>query len=314
MDLSIVIVSWNTVDMLRDCLASVVEAPNNIQLEIFVVDNASEDGSQYMVKDEFPQVQVIENETNDGFAAGNNRALRVCTGEFVLLLNSDTLIHENVLDACHEFMQLTAKAGAMGCRVLNTDGSPQISCSNYPSLTNLFLLTIGTTHFSWLKRIDQYQMRYWNRTNTQQVDVISGCYMFIRRSALNQVGLLDESFFFFAEETDWCKRLKSLGWQVWYAPVGKITHHGGGSSQNLSYRRDLMLSNGHVRLHKKHGGVLAALMCWVILFMFNLSRAIFWSTRSLWSQRQCVKQRARHFRSIVADFRSAWPSTPGTSI
>jgi hypothetical protein len=145
----------------------------------------------------------------------------------------------------------------------------------------------------------------WQRDDERDVEVVSGCYMMVRSDAMSAVGLLDENFFFFGEETDWCRRFLAHGYAVRFAPVGTITHFGGGSSKSLNSKRDLMLSEATVRLHRKHGGIIPAAAAWAILLVFNTSRYAFWSVRGL--VQKGGLNRSRHFKGVVAGFGSAWP-------
>lgn len=309
MNLSIVIVNWNTREMLRDCLKSVMDGMDNLDAEVVVVDNASDDGSQEMVRDSFPKVKLICNRDNRGFAAANNQALAIVRGRYVLLLNSDTLVHDNVLSASCEFMDGRPEVGIMGCRVLNSDGSLQITGSGYPSLFNLLLLATGLWKLRAVPLFDRYQMLAWDRRSEREIAVVSGCYMVVRKQAMDEVGLLDDSFFFYGEETDWCRRYRAAGWKLVLAPVGEITHFGGGSVKKLSYMRDVMLTAGTVRLHRKHGGILGGFSCWMMLFAFNLSRSVFWTLASV-AGNDRASERARHFRSVVAASAKTWPESP----
>jgi GT2 family glycosyltransferase len=311
MDLSIIIVNWNTRDMLRDCLRSVFGEVWKLKAEVFVVDNGSTDGSADMVMAEFPEVRLIANDVNLGFAAANNQALRVAEGRYLLLLNSDTLVHGDVLLRSKEFLDTDDRVGAMGCRVLNADGSIQPSCGRFPSLLNLLILTSGLWKLGLPGFLDRYQLRNWAHDEVRDVDTLSGCYIMLRREAVEEIGLLDESFYFFGEETDWCRRLRDRRWRVVFAPVGNITHFGGGSSGALRYRRDVMLSSGTVRLHLKYGGRLKASAAWLILLIFNLSRACYWIACSALSSGKVGRERARHFRAVVRSFASAWPQAQG---
>ncbi len=309
MDLSIVIVNWNTRDMLRNCLESIPVHHGDYRAEIIVVDNASEDGSGAMVTAEFPAVTLIQNTENLGFAKATNQGLRVGRGRYLLLLNSDTLVHGTVLADSVRYMDERADVGMMGCKVLNEDGSTQMTCSRFPSFANLLLQTLGLNrirHPRWLQR---YQMLDWDRNDERQVEVISGCYLLVRRETMERVGLLDESFFLYGEETDWCKRCAEDGWKLMFAPVGCITHLGSGSSRQLNYRRDLMLSEGTVRLHRKHDGPAAAGGIWLLLLLFNISRSAYWSLRSLADRSVGTLARADHFRRVVRHFSRAWPTT-----
>ncbi|MDO6480542.1 glycosyltransferase family 2 protein [Shimia thalassica] len=307
MDLSIVIVNWNTREMLRDCLQSVFDTLSDLKAEVFVVDNASEDGSQDMVRESFPQVNLICNTDNRGFAAANNQALALASGRYVLLLNSDTLVHGDVLSASCSFMDGRPEVGVMGCRVLNRDGTLQITGSGYPSLLNLSLMTTGLWKLKNVPFFDRYQMQTWDRRTEREIDVVSGCYMVVRKTAMDEVGLLDEDFFFYGEETDWCRRFADAGWKLVLSPVGEITHFGGGSVKKLNHKRDVMLTEGTVRLHRKHGGVLGGAACWTLLAGFNLSRSVFWTLASLTGGER-AKERASHFRRVVAASPETWPS------
>lgn len=304
-DLSVVIVNWNTLAMLRDCLDSLFGSGVTASLEVFVVDNGSTDGSPGMVEAEFPSVKLIRNTRNMGFAAANNQALRIAKGRHVLLLNSDTLVHDGVIDASIDYMDHNPHVGMMGCRVLNADGTVQTTCSRFPTLANLLLLTSGLFKVPGLSVARRYRMEDWQRDDERDVEVVSGCYLMARRAATESVGLLDENFFFFGEETDWCRRFLAHGYAVRFAPVGTITHFGGGSSKSLNSKRDLMLSEATVRLHRKHGGLAAAAAAWSILLVFNASRYAYWSVKSL-TQRPGI-DRSGHFRGVVAGFRTAWP-------
>ncbi|MFK7871005.1 MAG: glycosyltransferase family 2 protein [Roseobacter sp.] len=304
MDLSIVIVNWNTQDMLRDCLQSIESGLGSLKAEVLVVDNASQDGSCAMVRAEFPAVRLIENETNFGFAGGNNVALRRAVGRYVMLLNTDTLVHGTVLPDAIAWLDDHPGVGVMGPRLLNADGSVQPSCSAYPKLTHLAMQTLGLTRFA---RLDSYRMTGWDRGSERQVDVISGAAMFVRATAMRDIGLLDEAFFFYGEETDWCRRFAGAGWAIVFAPIPKITHFGNGSAHKLNHRRDVLMTEGTTRLHLKHGGALAGLACFVILAAHNVSRAVFWSCLSLFNG-QRAKARARHFCKVVVDLPKAWPA------
>lgn len=298
-DLSIVIVNWNTMAMLRDVLTSTLKNCGNISIQVIVVDNASEDDSANMVISEFPEVLIIQNMQNLGFAAANNQGFKVATGRHILLLNSDTIVLGDVLAASVRYLDEHSDVGAMGCRVLNTNGTMQRTCAMWPSITNLALQTSGLWRLPYPRILGRYHMMDWQRDSERDVDSISGCYLMIRRNILEEVGSLDEDFFFFGEETDWCRRMRDSGWRVVFAPVGEIIHHGGASAQQLNHRRDLLLTNATVRLHKKHRGILAMMIVWILLFLHNLTRAIFWSIRSTFEREENTQERAQHFRNVT---------------
>jgi GT2 family glycosyltransferase len=303
-DLSVIVISWNTRELLRECVASVLTNAGNLALELFVVDNASSDGSAEMVRNRFPSVKLIGNDCNRGFAAANNQALRVASGRHVLLLNSDTIVLEDVLEKSVKYMDEHTDVGVMGCRVLNPDRTLQPTCFEYPSLLNLFLLTSGLSRLPWPRFLGKYQMTGWKRDSERDVDVVTGCYMVVRRAVLPEVGLMDESFFFFGEETDWCKSFQSRGWRVRFAPVGEIIHYGGASANQLNYRRDNMLSVALIHLHHKHGGTIAAFAAWTTIFVFCCSRYALWLVVSLVYPKDRAVARRELFGNILRHFPS----------
>jgi len=304
-DLSIVIISYNTLELTRACLDSIIPRLGSLSAEIIVVDNASADGSSEMVKERFPSVRLIQNSINVGFAAANNQAFLLAQGDFVLLLNSDTVVLGDVLPKSVDYLRAHSLDGAMGCRVLNTDRSMQRTCSGYPSLLRLLNMTIGLDRLLIIDALDSYQLRNWQRDTDREVEVITGCYLLVRRSIIESVGPLDDSFFFFGEETDWCLQIRRAGWKLRFAPVGEIIHHGGGSVKKLNYRRDVMLTGATIRLHKKNAGLVAAAVAFLILAMFNLSRAVVWTACSL--ARPTCRVRAAHFRQVFAHTFETWP-------
>lgn len=304
MDLSIIIVNWNTCDLLRDCLTSVRAGLGDLQVEVLVVDNASSDTSAEMVRAEFPNVTLIESPENLGFAGGNNVALRQACGRYVMLLNTDTLVHGTVLQDAVAWLDASPEIAVMGPKVLNADGTIQPSCSAFPSLKFLTMQALGLTK---LTRLDSYRMTGWDRSTERQVDVISGAAMFVRRAAMEQVGLLDEAFFFYGEETDWCHRFACAGWGVMFVPLPQVTHFGGGSVARLNHRRDVMMTEGTTRLHRKHGGLLAGMVCFAVLSFHNATRAALWTVLSPF-RRGAARSRARHFRCVTADLYKAWPT------
>ena len=312
LDLSIVIVNWNTKDMTRDCLASVCAGLGSLAVEVIVIDNASSDGSADMIVAEFPEFILIRNSENRGFAAANNQGFEVARGRHVLLLNTDTLIHGNVLPASVAWLDTDSEVGAMGCRVLNTDGSVQLTCSMYPSILNLLLQLFGFSKFSYPQFFGRHIMKPWLRDSEKEVEVISGCYLLVRRAVIEQIGRLDEGFFFFGEETDWCKRMRDAGWRLMFAPVGEITHHGSISARKLNHLRDVMLSEAIVRLHWKHSGLIGGFLAFVMIIMFNATRALYWSLAAIFAGSEHTREKGRHFRAVLASSNRIWPKSVGT--
>jgi GT2 family glycosyltransferase len=279
---------------------------DGLDAEVIVIDNASTDESVEMVSSSFPKTHIIANSENLGFAAANNQGFDQARGRYVLLLNSDTVVHGDVLAQSVAYLEKNPDVGMMGCKVLNGDGSTQLTCSRFPTFPNLLLQTLGANRLRG-PIFGRYQMLDWARDDERPVEVISGCYLMVRAEVIEEIGYLDEAFFCYGEETDWCRRCHDAGWRLMFAPVGTITHFGSGSTRQLNHVRDLMLTEGTIRLHRKHGGRISAMLMWMLLLVFNGSRSLFWTLRSLLDSADASALRARHFRQIVRHFGRAWP-------
>jgi len=306
-NLTIVIINWNTLELLRNCLTSVYDNVRDISFEVIVVDNASEDGSQRMVREEFTDVVLLENAKNRGFAAANNQGFEIAKGEYLLLLNSDTIVHKSALQDSVHYLEENPDIGVFGCKILNEDGTRQVSTTQFPGFFNLIILTSGISKIPFLNKLDRYRMSSWDGEDKRDVEVISGCCMFVRKQAFDQVGPLDEDFFFFGEETDWCVRFRKHDWRVHYAPLGEVTHLGGGSVKKLNHKRDLMLSDATIRLNRKHHGHKTALAVYYLLDFFNRSRLIYWSLRNILGPNDTCLERKNHFSGVVKGYAACRP-------
>ena len=220
MDLSVIIVNWNTEALLRNCLRSVYGTIEGLAFETIVVDNASGDGSVAMLKVEFPQVRRIENYDNRGFAAANNQAFRVMTGRYALLLNSDTVLTEGAVPELFAFMEEHPEA-VMACgQLLNADGSKQNSIARFPTLPSLLVnMPLLETLFP-----DRYPSKRQDYRHPIEVDSCIGACLMVRKSAIDGVGGLDERYFFFFEETDWARTMKEAGGKIYHVPAARIYH------------------------------------------------------------------------------------------
>ena len=243
MELSIIIVNWNTRDLLAQCLHSleataICSNPSAQSLifgtytaEVLVVDNGSMDGSAALVRGHFAWAKLISNDRNRGFAPANNQAIRLSTGRYVLLLNSDTEVRSGAIEALVSFMDAQPTAGAAGAYLLNADGSLQPSCQ--PMLTpwrEFWRLT-------FLDRVWQratYPMLHWDTATAHRVEVIKGACLAVRRAALDRVGLLDEQYFFYTEEVDLCYRLLRDKWTLHWVPQAHVVHYGEASSKQMA--------------------------------------------------------------------------------
>jgi GT2 family glycosyltransferase len=292
-DLSVILVNWNTCGILRNCLESVYRETQTLSFEVFVVDNASTDGSADMVRRQFPQVRLIENGTNRGFAAANNQAIAQASGDYILLLNSDTLVLDNALAKSVDFARRHPEAGVVGCRVLNADRTLQPSCFMVPSLLNLFLLT---TYLSRLFKRNRFfgreRMTWWDRTDQRPVEVVTGCFMLIRREVIDDIGALDEAFFMYGEETDFCYRAHKAGWELLFTPEAEIIHLGGASSRQVRPEMMLQLRGSILLFMKKHRSAPVYWAACVLVMLFFLLRAPYWYLYGL----AAARERERSFQ------------------
>ena len=299
--LSIVIVNWNTRELLADCLSSVISGQlpltDHCQLttETFVIDNASTDGSAAMVRERFPWARLIENAENVGFARANNQGIALAAGRYVLLLNPDTVVHPGALAALVAFMDAHSAVGACGARLLNADGSLQPACSP--------MLTPGR-EFWRLLFLDRlwpratYPITRWNTIKPRRVEVIKGACLLLRRKALDQVGVLDESYFMYTEEVDLCYRLAQAGWELWYVPAAAITHFGEASSRQIKEAMYLQLFRSKIQFYRKFGGEQQAQRFKRLLRLAYGSRIAATLVTGLFSPH--LAERGKTFRSLLA--------------
>ncbi len=225
MDLSIIIVSWNTRDLLRDCLASLPAAVGGLEHEILVVDNASGDGSPDLVREQFPRCELIESGGNLGFSRGNNLALPRTRGNAVLLLNPDTVCPPGSLDTLYSFLQDRPRAAVAGPLLVDRDGRPTLTWGFFPRARDHWLGFLDPRRV-WLRGpFSRRVVHVPGRDDpSAEVDYVTGACFMIRREALEQIGPLDERFFMYFEETDWCWRARQAGWQVWYCAGCEVAH------------------------------------------------------------------------------------------
>ncbi|WP_420632177.1 glycosyltransferase family 2 protein [Candidatus Leptofilum sp.] len=269
MKLSIVIVSWNTKDLLEACLNSVYAYPPDEPFEVWVVDNKSKDDTVAMVREKFPQVDLIASEENLGFAGGNNRAIPHCSGDYVLLLNPDTEVKPDALNALVAFMDAHPEAGASGSRLLNADGTLQPSCHPRPTLSREFWRMF---YLDKLIPYGSYKMHKWDVTQPREVDVLMGASLLIRKQVLDTVGLLDEEYFMYSEEVDLCYRLQKAGWKLFWVPQSQVVHFWGQSAKQVMTEMFLQLYRAKLRFFRKHYGWLTAILYKFVLGLAALLR------------------------------------------
>jgi GT2 family glycosyltransferase len=295
MDLSIVIVTWNAREHLAACLDSLADHPFRGESEMIVVDSASSDGTAAMVRERFPRVRLLALDENRGFAAGNNAGLREAGGRFALLLNPDTLVHAGALDALVEFAEAHPRAWAVGPKLLDTGGALQRTGVRFPSAWNLLVETLfldrllpGTRLFAAHREL------FADPGQARRVDYLQGSCLLLRAEALARVGLLDEGYFLYFEETDWCRRCADAGGEVHYAPQAVVTHHGGGGDPHYGEARLVLYHESLLRYCGRHLAPVHALAVRAVLVLRSLVRLLLWLAIAITG----VRDRARAWSSV----------------
>lgn len=245
--LNIIIVNWNTKGLLKNCLKSIYKHTSNLDYEVLVVDNASSDGSVEMIEKEFPQVKLIKNEENVGFARANNQAIRKSKGRYILLLNPDTLILNQAIEKMVDFMIKNKKVGILGPKIFGKDGSLQISCYRFDSLSTLF-----STNIFFNKLGKGYSYKKFDFNQTKKVDIVTGACLLTKREVIEDIGFLDEDFFIYSEDADWCFRAKKKDWEVVFYPTAEIIHFGGASCEKIQEEASIEAYSSRIKFLKKH--------------------------------------------------------------
>jgi N-acetylglucosaminyl-diphospho-decaprenol L-rhamnosyltransferase len=258
LDLSVVIVNWNVRDLLRRCLQSVLNAQSsepNSSFEVIVVDSASTDGSVEMVRQEFPQVHLIASEVNLGYTGGNNRGIAASRGCYILLLNPDTEVLGDALTTMVAYMDAHPRVAALGPQLLYPDGSIQSSRRRFPTLSTAFVeSTVIQQWWPDNRVLRHYYVQDRPDDAVSEVDWVTGACILLRRQTVEQVGLLDEAFFMYSEELDWCRRARDAGWKVVYLPTAQVIHHEGKSSEQVMPFRHIRFQRSKIRYFRKHHG------------------------------------------------------------
>jgi GT2 family glycosyltransferase len=274
---SVIVVSWNTRDLLARCLASLRATPgrptliDGLPAEVMVVDNASRDGSPEMVRARFPWVQLIANAENVGFARANNQAIPRCRFEYVLLLNPDTEVSPGAIRALVDCLDRTPDAGAAGPRLLYPDGRLQESCHPAPTLTRELWSLL---HLDALAPRGRYRMSEWDDRRPREVDVVQGACLLLRCALFDEVGVFDEQYFMYSEEVDLCRRLRLRGWRLYWVPGATVVHHSGQSTRQVETAMFLRLYHAKILYFRKHEGVRAARVYKLIVLVAAVARLL----------------------------------------
>ncbi|SEG52524.1 hypothetical protein SAMN05421819_3302 [Bryocella elongata] len=317
-ELSIIIVSFNTRELLRECITSALQLSAPFSSELFVVDNASRDGSAEMVAETFPQVRLLRTTENVGFGRANNLALEQACGRYLVLLNSDAFLHEDALQRAIAHMDANPGCAAGGARLISRDGSPQPSARMFHTVLGDAIVLSGLAYRYPRSRFFGRLDRTWSDlTQPASVDWIPGAFAILRPEALQRVGNFDPAFFLYYEEVDLCRRLKNAGYEVCYWPDIVVTHIGGESSRQLktlefsSIAAQVVLwrMRSSLLYYRRHHGSRA----WAARRMEQLLYTASW-LRNLASRSEERQRRAVHFRALIRLMNQAWRDTNGGRI
>lgn len=275
MDLSFIIVNWNTRDLLRECLQSIDSTVPPLSFETIVIDNGSKDGSAEMVESEFPNVSLIRCPSNPGFAAANNLGINRATGRYCVILNPDTKVLPGAMEEMVKFADSHPDVGIVGPKLLNGDGTLQMNGRLFPSFLRE---TLGLTRIGWLVP-KFYGRMLWGQNGFDrelEVDEIMGACMLVRRSAIDEVGMMDEKYVMYYEEVDWCLRMKKAGHAVWYLPRAQIIHYGGQASEKAGMNKFTMAFDSQYYFFRKHHNLIEAVilraLSWTLIALITTKR------------------------------------------
>ena len=290
---SVIIVSWNARDYLKQCLESLTPAVCRYPMEIIVVDNASSDGSPELVENSFPHVRLVRNSTNLGFARGNNVGIRNSSGRYLCLVNSDVKMLPDCINRLVEYGEQHPEVGMAGPRIIGGDGKLQRSCRGFPTLWNMLCRALALdTIFPRIKLFTGYSLSYWPQDRTRPVDILSGCFWLIRRETLSRVGLLDEAFFMYGEDMDWCKRFWLGGSSLVFVSQAEAIHFGRASSSNSPVRFYIEMQRADLQYWKKHHSRIATAGYFLVSCLHLLLRMLGYSLALLF--RKSARQNYRY--------------------
>jgi N-acetylglucosaminyl-diphospho-decaprenol L-rhamnosyltransferase len=298
-DLSVIIVSWNVRELLRECLRSIEQREAKIAMEIIVVDAASSDGTVEMIEAEFPEVVLLPQTENVGFPRGNNIGLSHAQGNHLFLLNPDTEIIGDSLSTMLDYLNDHPEVGALGPQLLNSDGTVQSSRRRFPTLAT------GFFESTWLEGLATGLLRRYYALDLPdeaiaEVDWVVGAAIMVPRKVYNQIGGMDEAYYMYSEELDWCRRIKAAGWRVVYFPHAKIIHHYGKSSEQAVTSRHINFQRAKLRYFRKHHGRLAATLLRVyLLFGYACQIILEWSKGVLGIKPALRRQRVRTYVDVI---------------
>jgi GT2 family glycosyltransferase len=300
MKLSIVIICWNDLKVIGECLRSIYTGTHSIGFEVIISDNGSSDGSVEFIHQNYPQARVVENPANLGFAKGNNVGIRVSKGEYVLILNPDTIIHDGALDKWIASADRHPEAGAFGCRVLNVDGSYQHPAQPFPTIRRQWIAALYLRPLAYVSKVfisDMYTG--WKGDTERTIDWQCGCCVLFRGNLLKRLGGFDEQFFYHYEEVDLCRRVWEAGYPILYTPEASITHLGGQSVNRFPIRFALESYRNRYRYFYKHYGRKGAHRCRSVSLAWLRVRQLGYGLAGLVKPTDALKSRMQMYRIAI---------------
>jgi GT2 family glycosyltransferase len=300
--LSIVILCWNDIKVIGDCLRSIFEKTSDLEFEVIVSDNGSTDGSIEFVHRNYPRARVLENGQNLGFAKGNNIGIAQSSGQYVLILNPDTIIHDNALEKLVAFADRHTEAGAFGCRVLNRDGSYQGPARPFPSIFRDWIAALYLRPLAYLSdRFISDTYTGWKGDSERVIEWQSGCAVMFRSEVLKNLNGFDGQFFYHFEEVDLCRRVWNAGYSICYTPEAVITHLGGHSVNRFPVRFELEKYRNRYRYYYKHFGRRGSRRCRRAVLAWIRVRQLGWGLFGLFSPSEAFTNRMEMYR-VTADW------------
>ena len=276
-DVSIVIVNWNTRDLLLKCIESLKIKTQQTKIEIIVSDNNSSDDSAEAVKKHYPDVTVLRNASNLGFAKANNVGIRFAKGKYICLVNSDIELVDDVVDKLYQYIETHNNIGAIGPQTVNADMSIRKNCREFPTLKNAFNEALFLDKiFPGIKFFRARSMNWYSHNETRQVEVLSGCFLMVRKKVIEKIGMLDDRFFIYGEDVDWCKRISLAGWERVFYTDTKAIHYAGSSSANAPVRFLIERLKSSLQYWEKHHSHIELFIFNLILFINFSIRLIGW--------------------------------------
>jgi len=312
-DMSVLVVSWNVRDLLAACLESIAASPLTLiapdgaargddgpRAEVIVVDSASTDGTPAMIAERFPWVRLLAQAENVGFTRGNNLALARARGRHLLLLNPDTVVHDDALPALVAYLDAHPQVGIAGPRVLNADGTTQSTRRRFPTPLTAFFESTWLQGYAPRRLLNHFYVADLPDDGVYEVDWVQGCALIARRAVYERIGGLDESYVMFSEELDWCRRAKAAGWRVAYVGTARITHYGGQSTAQVETRKHIHFQQSKLRYFRTyHGRALALALRLFLLVSYGLQMALEGAKAALGHKRALRRARIRTYWAVI---------------